>query len=156
MSFKKSNIYFDEKPTKGSKNAITSGAVAENSGGIPIYKKSASFALQNPASGTNKNVSIKLTFTDTTELHDFASRYVCIGVCNIEGFLDSGFTQPFSSGKYVNVGITANHAEIASNITAPDLYYSGVANPTFSVSSTIIYYKCDLVFVDVNDLTNFE
>lgn len=156
MSFKKSNIYFDEKPTKGSKNAITSGAVAENSGGIPIYKKSASFTIQNPSSGTNQNISAKITFTDTTELHEFANKYVCIGVCNLESYLDSGHTQPFSSGKYVSVGITHNRAEIASNILAPDLYYNGVATPKFSVSSTIIYYKCDLVFVDVNDLTNFE
>lgn len=147
---------FDEKPRKGSTNAITSGAVAENSGGIPIYKKKATFQIQNPSSGSNVNISPKITFANTTELHEFANRYVCIGICNIESFLDNGHTSPFSSGKYVSLGITHNRAEIASNIMVPDLYYNGVATPKFSVSSTVIYYNCDLVFIDVNDLTDFE
>lgn len=153
MGFKKSNIIFDEKPVKGSMNAITSGAVAENSGGIPIYKKKATFQIQNPTSGSNVNISPKITFANTTELHEFANKYVCIGICNIESFINSERTTPFSSGKYVSLGITHNRAEIASNITAPDLYYNGVALPKFSISSTTIYYNCDLVFVDVNDLT---
>lgn len=154
MGFKKSNITFDEKPIKGSTNAITSGAVAENSGGIPIYKKKATFQIQNPSSDANVNISAKITFANTTELHEFADKYVCIGICNIESFLNSERTTPFSSGKYVSLGITHNRAEIPSNITAANLYYYGVAVPKFSVSSTVIYYNCDLVFVDVNDLTN--
>lgn len=156
MSFKKSNIYFDEKPTKGSKNAITSGAVAENSGGIPIYKVHASMALQNPEQDREKTISGKITFDTVQALRDFTNKYICIGVCNLKGYLDEAHTSEFSTGNYIDVGIVDNVANIPSNSLSKNLYYTCKATPQFSVSNTTVYYTCDLVFVDVNDLTNFE
>ena len=156
MSFKKSNIYFDEKPTKGSKNAITSGAVAENSGGIPIYKVHASMSLQNPEQDREQTISGKITFDTVQALRDFSNKYVCIGVCNLKGYLDESHTSEFTSGNYIDVGIVDNIANTASNLQSKNLHYTCKATPKFSVSNTTVYYTCDLVFVDVNDLTNYE
>ncbi len=156
MSFKKSNIYFDEKPTKGSKNAITSGAVAENSGGIPIYKIHASMALQNPEQDREKTITGEITFDTVQSLRDFSNKYICIGVCNLKGYLDESLTSEFTPGKYIDVGIVDNVTNTASNSTGKSLYYTCKVTPKFSVSNTVIYYSCDLIFIDVNDLTNFE
>ena len=156
MSFKKSNIYFDEKPTKGSKNAITSGAVAENSGGIPIYRVHAVMSLQNPDQDREQTTSIKITFNTTQELRDFSSKHICIGVCNLKGYLDSGLSSVFPSGNYIDVGIVDNVSNTASNSQSTDLYYTCKVTPKFSVSNTTIYYSCDLVFIDVDDLTDYE
>ena len=156
MSFKKSNIYFDEKPTKGSKNAITSGAVAENTGGIPIYRVHASMSLQNPEQDREQTISGKITFDTVQALRAFANKYVCIGVCNLNGYLDESHTTEFPTGNYIDVGILRNVANTAGNSLSKNLYYTCKATPKFSVSNTTVYYSCDLVFVDVNDLTNFE
>lgn len=156
MSFKKSNIYFDEKPTMGSKNAITSGAVAENSGGIPIYKVHASMYLQSPQQDREQTMSGRITFDTVEALRDFSNKYVCIGVCNLKGYLDESHSSEYPPAKYIDVGIVNNIAKTASNSPSKDLYYDCKATPKFSVSNTRIYYLCDLVFVDVNDLTNFE
>ena len=155
MSFKKSNIYFDEKPTKGSKNAITSGAVAENSGGIPIYKVHASMAVQNPEQDREKIITGEITFDSVQALRDFANKYVCIGVCNLKGYLDESHSTEFPTGNYIDVGIIDNVANTANYSQSKNLYYSCKATPKFSVSNTTVYYSCDLIFVDVNDLTDF-
>ena len=156
MSFKKSNIYFDEKPTKGSKNAITSGAVAENSGGIPIYKVHASMELTNPQQDKEQTISGKITFDTVEALRDFTNKYVCIGVCNLKGYSDELHSSEYPAGDYIYAGIVNNIAKPARNSSNKNLYYTCKVIPKFSVSNTRIYYLCDLVFVDVNDLTNFE
>lgn len=156
MSFKKSNIYFDEKPIIGSKNAITSGAVAENSSGIPIYKVHASMTLQNPEQNREQTISGKISFDSVQALRDFANKYVCIGVCNLKGYLDESHSSEFPSGNYIDVGIVDNVANTPSNSQGKFLHYTCKVTPNFSVSNTTVYYSCDLVFVDVADLTDFE
>lgn len=162
MSFKKSNIYFDEKPTVGSKNAITSGAVAENSGGIPIYKVEGSFSVYQPNS-TAKSVypQCNITFNTSDDCLDFLNKHIPIGFKVVKAYFDEAMTETAPAAFYnVNQHDTAM-ASCKFQFISPEVgvRYAGVLGTYRSLTSSstgTLYFKAEIYFIALDDLTNFE
>lgn len=153
MSFKKSNIMFDEKPTIGSKNAITSGAVAENSGGIPLYCLDFyGFASNITISGTS--IECYYEFEDEDKANDFLNNYVVVGAY-IKDIRDYG-THETIADTLKDSWLSTKPLTFKSNTSgvARRVDISCMIHSTTKFSGTF-EATVTTVFVKKSDLTNF-
>jgi len=153
MSFKKSNIMFDEKPRIGSKNAITSGAVAENAGGIPLYCLDFyGFASNITVSGTS--TECYYAFEDADKANNFLNDYVVVGAF-IKDIRDYGTHETIAN--------TLKYSWLSTKPLTFKATTSGVDNRvdiTCMIHSTTKFSGTfesivTAVFVKKSDLTNF-
>lgn len=153
MAFKKSNIMFDEKPKKGSKNAITSDAVSKMGGGIPLYCLDF-YGIQTNIGVSGTSTDCYYAFEDSDKANDFLNNHVVIGayIKDIKNYsthetIENTLKNSWLSTKPLT--FKTNSSGISRRVDIPCMIHS---TSTFSGSFET---TVTAVFVKKSDLTNF-